>query len=95
MMTVVADQDDTEEQVPPPRKLEELPLHVRQFLATLTKNDVKAFAGAMALFRFLATGGRALKWVLVTGASVFGTAVAAGQGWEWVVTKFFTHTVVP
>lgn len=77
----------------PPKKLEELPLHVRQFLATLTVGDVKAFASTVAVFKWLATGGKVLKWVLMTGLSAFGTMVVAGQGWEWIATKFFTHVV--
>lgn len=83
-------EDDDLDGVEPAKRFEELPLYTRQFFTSLKKDDVKTLSSAMGLFRWANTTGRVGRVVVVTGLSLFGAMVAAAQGWDYVVVRFFT-----
>lgn len=68
---------------------DELPPHVRQFFADLKEEDVGLLRSGMEFARWFKTTGRFGKALVITGFSIFGAAVAAAQGWDYVYDKLW------
>lgn len=73
-----------------PDTMRELPPHVRKFLNGLEPEDIELIGSGMEFARWFQTTRRFTKAVIVFGFTVFGAAVAIGQGWEWIVSKWTT-----
>lgn len=73
-----------------PDQLRDLPEHVRKFLAGLDSDDIVLLKSGMEFAQWFKTLGKVTR-VLVTGAlAIFGALVGLTQGWDFIVSRFFS-----
>lgn len=70
-----------------PTTFAQLPEHTREWLESISTQDVKDYQAALATYRAINTLGRFSKWLILTmlavftGAAAFGQALAQLAGW--------------
>lgn len=73
-----------------PQRLQELPVYTRQFLASLEEDDVGFLKFVIQFLRWFRTTGKVAKAIVVFGFGLFGSMVALAQGWDYIVSRFFS-----
>lgn len=68
----------------------ELPQHVREFFADLSKEDLQLLKTGMEFAKWFRTTSKFTRALVMTAFAVFGAAVGAAQGWDYVVAKWFS-----
>lgn len=69
---------DIEEHIP--IKLADLPKYTQEFLKDLREEDVDELKEAMQFMKSVKTVSRFMKWLIITGVSVFVATVSFGEG---------------
>jgi hypothetical protein len=71
-----------------PERLTDIPLHVREWLHGLDREDIARFQKWNSFITWAETTGRYGRFVVWLSLAIFGAMVSISQGWEYLARRF-------